>query len=58
MAKLIYEHHSKGFRVGVAARRGKPVVSKDGLVTLDKPYKKCRHINVEIFEEKFKKVSA
>ncbi len=57
MAKLKYRHHSQGFEIGVEARKGKPVVSK-GLVTLDKPYKKCRMIRVDVFEEKFIKVSA
>lgn len=58
MAARQFKLNDKDFIVKVDVRGGKPVVSNNGMIALNKPYKKCTQVDADVFYEKFNEVVA
>jgi hypothetical protein len=54
---MIMKHKEHGFEIQIETRRGKPVVTKQGFVNIQKGiYKQCRSLHPEMLEEKFEQI--
>lgn len=54
-----YKHKEKGFIVKIEVRKGKPVVTSNGLIQVNAPrgfYKGCNAVREDVFEESFEVV--
>jgi len=51
---MILKHKEKGYKLQVASRHGKPIITKDGLVVIQKgTYKGFEKVALDLLLEKF-----